>query len=203
MTQATRSAQSRAGNVAEAAIAPTIQVYRDYQALRLPAGISGTPWRRAIGEPGAALLTRQHPPTIGAQGGGSRVAKSPTDYYGVAEVRGRQVPLAFDVKSVASQVSFKLKPTESHQVAFMHHVERFGGIGFFLLVDVPWSTAWILAGANLAALEAGERVTFCARVAGEPASHRVPWLAKGPFGGLGFWGYDFLAKLTFPPEPGT
>lgn len=199
MTQRTRQAQARAGTVAEVAIAPTIQVYRDYAVLRLA---SGNVWRRASREAGAALLSRQHPPTVGAQGAGSRTAKSGTDYYGVADVPSLRVPhvvpVAFDVKSVASAVSFKLKPKELHQLAFMYHVERFGGIAFFLLVDAPKGYAWILAGDDLRRLEIGQRVTFCARIAGEPTSHRVPWVAKRPFEPLGFWGYDFLGALRFP-----
>lgn len=185
-----RRRQVATGRLTERALAPTVTLYRDY--VR-----DMGRWRRAVlGEPGTALLVRQHPATVGRQGARILASKGVTDYFGVTLTDVGPRPIAFDCKSVQGAVSFALKPKEQHQVAFLKQVRAFGGLAFFLLLDVKAGWCWLIhQPSDLALLASGERVTFCRREGGRPVEHFVTGCVRAQFPGAPVLGYDFLGAL--------
>lgn len=186
-----RRRQVATGRLTEQALAPTITLYRDYAK-----GKFGAWWRVLPGEPGAALLVRRHPATVGPQGARRLAGKGVTDYFGVTLTDVGPRPIAFDCKSVQGAASFALKPKEQHQVAFLKQVRAFGGLAFFLLLDVRVGWCWLIhQPSDLALLAAGERVVFCERKRGTPVAHYVTACERARFPGVPVLGYDFLGAL--------
>lgn len=183
-----RQQQVRAGALVETLVAESVAIYQRYwwDGLRCC-------WR--VVQPGGgqpfALLVRQYPPTLGAQGKRILIAKGVTDYFGV--LASPAVPIAFDVKSASSMTSFALKPKDQHQLAFIQRVRAFGGFGFFLLVDAKSGWCWVIhEHADLATLAKGGRVTFCQRKQGKPVTHFVTAVQRGLWPGIPAMGFAFL-----------
>ena len=193
---ANRRAQVAAGSHAEQAIAEMVALYRTHH-------WTGSRW--AFAPPGGpvpgGMLVRQPPPVGGVPGQLTYRAKAVTDYFGFLADRGRMLPVAFDVKSVGGESSFALKPGASHQLQFCQEVRRYGGMGFFLCVDLSAGWAWLIStSAELAALAAGDRVPLCKRRGGVPVEHATLAIPRRQVPGTALFGFDFLRALLDNPD---
>lgn len=137
---------------------------------------------------------RHHVPTRVVrrrQGAAQEAVRMPSgvatvDFTGAVNVLGlagdrrwRLQPVAFDVKGVQGQVTYRHKPEQMHQIVRLLELAAGGWWAFLLLVDEPSDTAWILhTEADLMALRMGRPVTFCSRRAGVPVKHYAPHVMR-------------------------